>query len=103
MMKSWRNKNPLDEKPDNAFDSVNKLRMDNENVANDTPQQSANLHQLPQLTKSIGMKEESFSMSVYILLILTLAVIIIFLNCYHNRRNTIRTRRKCFPFNKLGL
>lgn len=103
MMKSWRNKNPLDDKPDNAFDSVHKLRIDNENDANDMPQQPANLHQLPQLTNSIEMKDESFSMSVYILLILTLAVIIIFLNCYHNRRNTIRTRRKCFPFNKLGF
>lgn len=57
-------------------------------------------YQLPKLTNSVQMNEV---LSMYILLILTLIVIILFLNCYRKKRNTIRTRRKWFPFNKLSF
>lgn len=97
MMKSWRNKNPqlnFDESINNAND-INPFLKKSENL-HKTP------NQLPLLVNP-AMKQESFSLSMYILLTLTLVVIILFLNCYRKRRNPIRPRRKYFLFNKLGL
>lgn len=104
--KSWRNKNPVDMPIlSNKFDKSEEISR-NENGEFDSdpfPQQSPNIqlspYQLPNLNKSIQMKDESFSLPMYILLILTLAVIILFLNCYRKRR----TRRNYFPFNRLGF
>lgn len=111
--KIWRNKNTVDGLPisNNKFaQKMDKIDADNENVAFDSdpfPKQSQNNHfssqQLPQFANSIHINDESFGLSMYILLILTLAVIILFLNCYCKRRNVIRTRLKCFPFNRLGF
>lgn len=110
-MKSWRNKNPsggiaMSINIDHSGEKTN-----NKNDVDDMdpfPQQQSSdnqlsPYQLPKLTNSIQMNEESFSLSMYILLILTLIVIILFLNCYRKKRNTIRTRRKWFPFNKLSF
>lgn len=106
-MKSWRNKSPGDKQSYSNFESNgNNMQFNNENADDfgPFPQQSPNDdHPLAQLKNAIHVKEESFSMSMYILLILTLAVLVLFLNCYYKRRNTVRTRRKCFPFNKLGF
>lgn len=105
-MKSWRNKNPSD---DIVIDqSGDKTKTINKNDADDIDpfpqQQSSDVHSPHQLPKlSNRMKEESFSLSMYILLILTLIVLILFLNCYRKRRNTIRARRKWFPFNRLSF
>lgn len=100
-MKSWRNKSPGDKQPFNGLDENGNVNNEIDDVG-PFPQQSPNNHQSSQLNNSIQVKEESFSVSVYILLILTLAVIILFY-CYYKKRNTVRTRRKCFPFNKLGF
>lgn len=105
-MKSWRNKSPSGDKPISLGDlnqNINNIRNNENDDEGPFPHQSPNAHPSSQLANSIGMKEESFSASMYILLILTLAVIILFLNCYYKRWNTVRTRRKCFPFNKLGF
>lgn len=107
-MKSWRNKNPSGDAviSPNIDHSDYKLEAINKNDA-DNIGYSSDMHhsqfQLPQLTNSIQMKDESFSLTMYILLILTFVVIILFLNSIRKRRNTIRTRRKWFPFNKLGF
>lgn len=104
-MKSWRNNGPSDKQSNNNLElNENNIKINNEiNDIGPFPQESPNNHPSSQLNNAELMSEESFSISVYILLILTLAVILLFLNCYYKMWNTVRTRRKCFPFNKLGF
>ena len=47
--------------------------------------------------------EETFSLSMYTLVGLTLIVFMLFLNWYRKGRNNIRTRRKYFLLNMLGI
>lgn len=112
-IKSWRNKNPSDTKPITHDDPEKKSHDVNggggggagDSDANNNgpfPQQSeSNNHQNSQTNNTIKSTDEPFGISVYILLISTLAVIVLFLNYYRKGRN--RTRRKYFLLNKLGL
>lgn len=84
-MKAWRNSNP-------AID-LNVASGDLTPKRNGQFVKQSNDNQLPEQSNSIQMKEESFSISVYILLILSLAVIILFLNYCRKKR-----RRKYFLF-----
>lgn len=101
-MKGWRNKNSHGDKMQ-SNDNNNPNKIDpafaNENIDGNNPFPQHQQH------KSIQspMNDETFSVSVYILLVLTLAVILLFLNCYRKGRNNIRTRRTYFLLNKLGL
>lgn len=75
-MKAWRNSNPALDVPI-AFGDANNP---NQNLNGQISKQ-LNVHQFPEDSK------ESFSISVYILLVLTLAVITLFLNyCRKKRR-----------------
>lgn len=100
-MKNWRNKHP----PDNEYNDFDKFNGVDTN-ADDVPflqQFPVNYH--PQHPQKQNSAEDKFSVSVYILLVLTFVVILLFLNCYRKGRNNIRTRRKYFliNWNKLGL
>lgn len=102
-MKNWRNNQPnvdpmesilsdaiksdLENKFNNRVDSIN-LNDDNDDSL------------FPQ---NITDNEETFSISMYILVILTLFVIILFFNWYKKGRNNVRTRRKYFLLSKLGF
>lgn len=82
-MKAWRNSNPVLDVPVPIKDM--------EPGKNDQFSRQSNVHQFPEQSNSIQMKEESFSISVYILLVLTLIVIILFLNyCRKKRRRPMR-------------
>lgn len=107
-MKSWRNKNRsgdvvISPNIDHSDDKAEAISKNDANNVGDSSDIHHSPFQLPQLTNSIQMKEESFSLTMYILLVLTFIVITLFLNSIRKRSNTIRTRRKWFPFNKLGF
>lgn len=107
-MKSWRNKNPsgdvaISRNMDHSDGRAEAINKNDAAVIGHSSDIHHSPFQLPQLTNSIQMKEESFSLSMYILLIITFVVIILFLNSIRKRRITIRTRRKWFPFSKLGF
>lgn len=82
-IKAWRINNPAVEASMNDMKSSKRDQLLRQSDA----------HQFSQQTDAIQTKEESFSISVYILLILTLAVIILFLNYCRKKR-----RRKYFLF-----
>lgn len=82
ILKAWRNSNALD-------DPVSDLKSSKSGQF----QKQSHVDQFSQQSDSIQIKEESFSISVYILLILTLFVITLFLNYCRKKR-----RRKYFLF-----
>lgn len=105
-IKSWRNKNPTDIKSHNDYEkNPNELNGNNDNkdASFHHQQSSHNYQNTQQSNNSIKTNDEPFGISVYILLISTLVVIVLFLNCYRKGRNNIRTRRKYVLLNKLGL
>lgn len=86
-IKAWRINNPAVDVP---------ISFGTNNIKSNKNGQSlkqSNVHQFSQQADSLQIKEESFSISVYILLILTLAVITLFVNYCRKKR-----RRKYFLF-----
>lgn len=83
-MKAWRINNPAIDAP-----GIN----DGKSSKSDQFLRQSDAHQFAQQNDAIQTKEESFNISVYILLVLTLAVIILFLNYCRKKR-----RRKYFLF-----
>lgn len=55
------------------------------------------------LGSSSSIGDDSFTFSTYTLIALTLIVILLILNWCRKGRNNIRTRRKYFLLNKLGI
>lgn len=83
ILKAWRNSNP----------AIDIQVSDTNSNKNGQFLKQSHVNEFPQQSDSIQIKEESFSLSVYILLILTLAVITLFLNYCRKKR-----RRKYFLF-----
>lgn len=86
-IKAWRNSNPALDVPV-SFGDINNLKSHK----NDQFSKQSNVYQFPEESNSIPLKEESFSISVYILLVLTLAVVILFLNYCRKKRRRLTMR-----------
>lgn len=102
-MKNWRNSQPsVDPVESMLSDAVkadleyklNNNRLDSSNIGGNDD----GVHPL-----DVAEKEETFSISMYILVILTVFVVILFFNWYRKGRNSVRTRRKYFLLSKLGF
>lgn len=88
-IKNWRNKHTSDSENKHQFNSnsrTNNVRSDDEYFS----------HQFTE-------NEESLGVSMYILAVLTLAVVLLFLHWYRRGRNNIRTRRVYNLLKPLGL
>lgn len=91
-MKNWRIKDAPNDQNGDAHESVvHNVAGKNSNDNIPFPQQT--------IYKSVPnyVTDDSLNVSMYILVILTLAVLILFLNCYR------KSRRKYALLNKLGL
>lgn len=58
---------------------------------------------LPNAAPNTVEHDETFNRSMYILVILTFIVIVVFFNWFRKGKNNVRTRRKYFLLNKLGF
>lgn len=89
-MKNWRNQHPNDLLERNFVQNSN-AGLD---AATNGGEESA---------QYIDENVETFSTSMYILVVLTLIVMLLFFNWYKKGRNNLRVRRKYFILNRLGF
>lgn len=54
-------------------------------------------------TTTVELIDDPFTLSSYLLVALTILIILLILNWYRKGRKNIRTRRKYFSLNRLGL
>lgn len=98
-MKNWRNNQPGG---DDAMASMleNGVKSDLENNFNSKFSENGN-GAFPM--DATSESEETFGISKYILVILTLVVVFLFFNWYKRSRTNVRVRRKYYLLNKLGI
>lgn len=104
-MKNWRNNQPNVDPMESILSDA--VESDLENKLNNINNlDSINLNDNDNILFQQNINdnnEETFNISMYILVILTLFVIILFFNWYRKGRNNVRTRRKYFLLSKLGF
>lgn len=99
-MKNWRNQQPND-LLENNFDKNGKDRLDAASIRSNGG--GGDDSDTVPFAQHIGQQVETFSTSMYILVVLTLIVMLLFFNWYKKGRNNLRVRRKYFFLNRLGL
>lgn len=92
-MKNWRNQHPND-LLENSFEKNSRL-----DAASNRGEDSDGAP----FAQHIDQNVETFSTSMYILVVLTLIVMLLFFNWYKKGRNNLRVRRKYFFFNRFGF
>lgn len=97
-MKNWRNQHPNDLENNFEKNGNNRLAAAS-NHDNSGDGESNGIPFAPQIDQKI----ETFSTSMYILVVLTLIVMLLFFNWYKKGRNNLRVRRKYFFLNRLGF
>lgn len=94
-MKNWRNQHPNDLLENNFAQNNNDAATNHENGGGERDGVPFAQH--------IDENVETFSTSMYILVVLTLIVMLLFFNWYKKGRNNLRIRRKYFILNRLGF
>lgn len=101
-MKNWRNKHPNDLENNFEPNFNDKSDANGNRDGNRGGGGGEESNGVP-FAQNIDQHVETFSASIYILVVLTIIVMLLFFNWYTKGRHILRARRKYFILNRLGF